>query len=406
MHHARSTASGFVIGALMALTGVTASAGIAVSPLKQEVTVKPGGTETFYITVGNHIRHGKGRSRAVRLEVMDFSACRKGGLSFDKPGTGKHAAGRWIKLSQSRFVVAPGKGKKIACEISVPWTARGEYYSAIMVTPDASERVSKGVKIQHRIASGVFVTVPGRTYPKKARVIECSVAAPSAVAEKPALTVTATIANEGRVLFVAKGEVRIRDKAKRRLWAKFPLKTRRERVLPGDLRDFWGSPSQPLPAGEYVAEVVFDYGSKWKKARAKAPFSVSPAQAKAWQEKAKPDEGTAIVVKPARIEQALAAGGFRRFTLRASNTKPFPVDITVQVVNPEEPGGGLGKWIVVNPVSFGLTGNGNRTIVFNLLVPKHAKGKHKGTLQLTAKDANGRNLGGGPTKVPLTVDVR
>ena len=360
----KQTILGFLLSAIVVLASIPASAGIAVSPLKQEVTVKPGRTETFHITVGNRVRDGKGRPRAVRLEVMDFSACRKGALSFHKPGTGKHDAGRWIKLSQSRLILPPGKGKKIACEVSVPWTARGEYYSAIMVTPEVSDRPSKGVKIQHRIALGVFVTVPGRTYPKKARVMECSAAAPSAAAEKPALTVAATIANEGRVLLVATGEVRIHDKAGR-VWRKFPLKTRRERVLPGDLRDFRGSPSQPLPAGEYVAEVIFAYGSKWKKARAKVPSSLSPAQANA-----------------------------------------FPVDITVQVVDPEESGSGLGKWIVVNPVSFGLTGNGNRTIVFDLRVPKDAEGKHKGTLQLTVRDTNGRNLGGGPLKVPLTVNVR
>jgi len=297
MHRLKQEAAGFVLGVIVVLVSIPAWAGIAVSPLKQEVTVNRGRTETFYISVANRIREGKGETVPVRIEAVDFCVPRDGGLSFHEPGTAKYSASRWIKVSETSFSLKPGESKKIACEISAPWTANGEYYSAIMATLGPRQAAQKGLTVQCRIASGVFVTVPGRMYPKKARVVECGAAAPSAGAEKPELTVTATIANAGRVLFDAEGEVKIRDEAGR-LWAKFPLESRRSRVLPGDLRDFSGGFSEPLPPGEYVAEVIFDYGSKWKKARAKAPFSLSPAQTAAWQEKAEPDNSAAITVEP------------------------------------------------------------------------------------------------------------
>jgi len=405
VRHVRRMPFGFVVGVLVLLTGVTASAGVVVSPLKQDVTVHRGQTKTFYFTVANRVRSGQPGSRAVRLEVMDFSTSREGGLSFHKPGTGKYAAGRWIKLSEARVVLPPDEGKEIACEISVPWTATGEYYSAIMVTLEAPEKTSKGVDVEYRIASGVFVTVPGRLYPKQAKVAACRVEeVPEA--GKPVLTVKATIANGGKVQFVAEGEAKIRDRAGR-LWAEFPLKSPRPRVLPEDERDFCGSPSGPLPAGEYVAEVILDYGSKWRKARKTVGFSLSPAQAKTWEEnRKKQDLGPAVVVAPAGVEETVPPGGFRRLTLKISNTKPFPIDVTTRVVDSEEPGNGLGKWIVVKSSSFSLGGDQNRVMVFDLAVPGHAEGKHKATLQFAVSDANGRKLDEAPVEVPLTVHVR
>ena len=381
---------GFAVGLLVVLMEVTASAGPVVSPLKQEVTVNRGQTKTFYITVANRARSPQARSRTVRLEVMDFSASREGGLSFHKPGRGKYAAGKWIKLSESRVILHPDKGKKIACEISVPWTARGEYYSAIMVTLDAPEKTSKALNVKHRIASGIFVTVPGRLYPKQAKVVACGVE-DTVEAGESVLTVKATIANEGKVRFVAEGEAKIRDKAGR-LRDAFPLKSRRPRVLPEDERDFCGSPSRPLPAGEYVAEVCLDYGSKWRKARKTVSFFVSPGQAQVWEENHKnQDAGPAVVVVPADMEETVPAGAFRTLTLKVSNTQPFPIDVTTRVVDSEEPGNAIGKWIIVKPLSFSLGGNQNRAMVCSLAVPGHADGKHKATLQFIANSMRNRS---------------
>jgi len=405
MNYLKQGALRLVLGTIGILVSIPAWAGIAVSPLKQEVTVNRGRTETFYISVANNIREGKGETVAVQIEAVDFSVSREGGLSFHEPGTAEYSASKWIKVSETSLLLKPAESKKIACEISAPWTASGEYYSAIMATLGPRQAAQKGLTIQCRIASGVFVTVPGRLYPKKARVVECGAAAPSAGAEKPELTITATISNEGRVLFDAEGEVKIRDKAGR-LWAKVPLMSRRSRVLPGDLRDFSGCFSEPLPPGEYVAEVVFDYGSEWKKARAEVPFSLSPAQAAVWQKKARPDRNAALVIEPAQIEQAVAAGGFRGFTLRVSNAKPFPISIRAQVVESEAERSGLGKWIQVSPASFNLAGSQNRSVIFTLQAPKHEKGEHKGEIRFTVKSVNGEDLGEEPVTVPLSVNIR
>lgn len=405
MNRLRREAVGLALGVIIVSVSIPAWAGIAVSPLKQEVIVNRGRTETFYVTVVNRVREGKGETVAVQVEAVDFSVPREGGISFHEPGTAKYSASKWIKVSERSLLLKPGDSRKIACEVSAPWTASGEYYSAIMVTLGSRRADQKGLTVQCRIASGVFVTVPGRMYPKKARVVECGAAPPSAGAERLELKVTATIANEGRVLFVAEGEVKVCDKAGR-LWAKFPLKSRRSRVLPGDLRDFSGSLSEPLLSGEYVAEVVFDYGSKWKKARAKAPFSVSPAQAAAWQEKAEADNSAAITVEPGCIEEAVAAGGFRRFTVRLTNAKPFPIRIRAQVAESEAQRSGLEKWIRVSPASFNLAGGENRSIVFTLQAPKREKGEHKGEIRFTVKNANGEDLGEEPVTVPLSVNIR
>ena len=482
MHYLKQRMYKLVLGAIAVLSAGSALGGIGVSPLKQDVIVERGKTQTFCITVVNNVRDGKGKAQPVRVELMDFSVSREGALSFHEPNTREYSASGWIRIAEPSFVLKPGTRKKVECEITAPWTASGEYYSCLMIMP-GERGPEKGLTVQYRIASGIFVTVPGRLYQKTAQVLECAAtiveiadrgaadaeidrdkqdkedaadaddagaadaeidrdkedkedaaeaddadAIPPPIIGHSELRVTATIANKGRISFVASGEARVCDAAGR-IWARFPLKSRRASVQPGDLRDFSGTFAEPLPAGEYLAKLVFDYGSEWKKARAEAPFSISPEQARLWQHKRDraTTHTTALHVEPVQITQELAAGGFRTVTMKVSNLEPFPVNVTAELTeggmktgkeDTEETaegaeqggaaaaGGRLREWVCLRPESFTLAENGNRTVMLAFKVPRDAEGEHRGSIQLTVRDMAGEKLTNEPISVPLTISIK
>jgi len=104
--------------AIAMMLGVrTASAGIVVSPLKHEITVKPGRTAKFHISITNNARNRWDKAESVHLEVMDFSVCEAGGITFKPAGAVKNSASKWITLSESDLTLAPGKGERVECTV-------------------------------------------------------------------------------------------------------------------------------------------------------------------------------------------------------------------------------------------------------------------------------------------------
>ncbi len=148
-----------------------ASAGIVVSPLKQEVTVKPGRAETFYVSLSNVARTAADAPQQVRVEVMDYIVTEDGTLIFRAPGTVEQSASKWITVARPEVTVVPGRGQKIAFEVAAPFNAAGEYYAALMFTLAGAREPRGGIGVHYRIASGVFVTVPGRTLNRSAHVV-------------------------------------------------------------------------------------------------------------------------------------------------------------------------------------------------------------------------------------------
>jgi len=179
MPTSRTTLIAAVVAAVAtAVAAEAAPAGIAVSPLKQEVTVKPGRTATFYVSLSNRARNPQATPLSAHLEVMDFAVNEAGAVVFKPPGTLKNSASNWITLTKADVTLEPDRGEEIECTINAPYSAAGEYYSAIVVTMGRKSRTASGVHVDFRIASGVFVTVPGRTFPKRARVASCEVVWP------------------------------------------------------------------------------------------------------------------------------------------------------------------------------------------------------------------------------------
>jgi len=387
-----------------------ARAGITVSPLKQEVTVAPGRTGTFRISVTNKARSPLAVPRTVSLEVMDFLVSRQGALSFSKPGSCKRSASDWIKISAATITLKPGEGREVPFEISVPYSARGEYYSAIMVTLAQRRKKERGVSVGFRIASGVFLTIPGRTFPKLAEVVECSATpteADESGARKKSLRISAALRNRGQVRFEATGEGRIYG-PDRKLVARLPLETKRPRVLPGDTRLFTARLAEPLPAGEYEVRARFQYGSQWSNARARAAFTITPAFAERWNAQRSPETPetdavpAGLAMQPDSVSTKMSPGGFRRVAVAVTSRYPNDVRVEARFWGSDD-SPDVADWVTLAPTPFVLRPGGKQAVVATMRIPPEAAGTPHGKVVFRVEGVDDRNADRSDFTVPLEI---
>lgn len=366
-----------------------ASAALVVSPLRQNVVVKPGRVEKFYLTIANSVHGRNDATQSAHLQVMDFQTTEEGGLTFHPVGTVRNSASPWITLSKEDIILDPGKGEKIECTIRTPAGATGEYYSSIMVDL-VSKHGPKGIHIDYRIASGIFVTVEGRSFPKQADVARFEMTWPAAPAlpvegiasltkVPPAKTepvkVQAVVKNIGRVLFDASADLRILT-SEGRLLFKSPMKTGRACVLPGDTRLFQSIIERPLPSGEYVMRVDFDYGSPLGRVSRRTTLTVTPEQetqlAKiasdlAKLRKAKIDEAP-VRPTPEKLAAVMPAGAFRMLKLSLKNFTDEDLRCTVELTATEN-AGIPSTLLVLDNDRFVIGGGQTRPLVMTVTMP-------------------------------------
>ena len=108
----RALMAAAVAAAAVALAARTAPAGITVSPLKQDVTVKPGGTATFHVTVSNRARTRGAPAQSARLRVADFEVSERGAVLLKPPGSAPDSAADWITPTQAAVTLKPNQDCK------------------------------------------------------------------------------------------------------------------------------------------------------------------------------------------------------------------------------------------------------------------------------------------------------
>ena len=135
-------------------------AGIAVSPLQQEVIARPGGEVSFLIQLKNVQRTLSPSPEEVRLEVVDFAVSPDGAIGFGPETAHNRSAKNWIQLDADRIVLEPGEARQVKSTVTVPHSASGDHWAAVMMT-FGPPKTQAGVNVVLRTASGVFVRVAG-----------------------------------------------------------------------------------------------------------------------------------------------------------------------------------------------------------------------------------------------------
>jgi len=403
---------------LMAAMGANpAIAGISVSPLKQELSLKPGEEGKVRITLTNNIRNGPDVSQVVRLSVVDVKVSEDGALEFLESGVLGNSASRWISLTQVDVTLEPRQSNIVECAISVPLSAQpGEYYSAVLVAMATPGRNEKGVVVQYRIASGIFVTVLGRTLSRHAKVGTCDVVWPQTAsweaATQPASgarpappelpKVLVALQNVGQARFDASGKITLLD-ARSRIMFTAPLTSRRPCVFAGDTRLFEAIIAKPVPAGKYVIRVDMDYQSSWARARQELPVEILPAQAEMLlaMKKRLREESAVAEVLPEKISPTIPAGATRSLALAVRNTSDGPVQYVASVSSGSNPA--TDSWFTVRPQGFTIYKGGRQSVELKIEVPADtAAGRYFGKVSVEDGTEGSRLR---KLEVPLEIEV-
>ena len=86
----------------------TTQAGIAVSPLKQEISLKPGEQADVYLSLSYNNRLPTDAPQQVSLSLTDVQVSQEGALEFPAPGTVADSAAKWIALATPEVNLDPG----------------------------------------------------------------------------------------------------------------------------------------------------------------------------------------------------------------------------------------------------------------------------------------------------------
>jgi hypothetical protein len=393
----------FVIGLLAGST----RAGVSVAPLKQEISLRPGETGKLAITLNYTSRSPLDVPQDLTLMVMDVQASEDGNLFFKPAGVLKNSASKWVTLESSTVAIEPGKSQTVECQVAPPLNAApGEYYAAVMVTLGSKGKSDKGLQIQYRIASGIFLTVQGRSFPKEAKINQFELVWPTAeslaaatqpatepageiqpatqpsdkaeeAASPPLPTVRLVLQNTGQVRFDASGKLSILDDQFRTVFTA-PLTTRRACIFGGDSRLFEASVTKPLGAGRYTLRVEMDYQSSWAKARQDLRVDVLPEQAALFETIKKQERAKAAQLEatPESVSAVLMPGATRSLTVNVRNTTDGPLACTAGEAadNPLSD-----SWFTLRPQEFTLPKGGRRTLELRVQVPPGAAADRYGS---------------------------
>jgi hypothetical protein len=406
---------------LLAAAAKPAWAGIAVSPLKQEISLKPGETGKLTLTLSYNNRNEFDPPQSMRLAVVDVQVTEAGDLAFKDVGTMPHSAGKWVALSDEEVTLDPAKSQVIECTITPPASAvPGEYYAAVLVTLASKGRTDKGLAIEYRIASGIFVTVLGRSPQKQAKLTRCELLwpqAPAAAATQPAATppdaaaeepsvprVAVVLENTGEVRFDGSGQVRFIDERARTVFTA-PLVSKRPCIFGGDSRLFEAPITKALPAGKYRLKVEMSYQSTWALARQEMPIEILPEAAEllAQFRARQPGGAIAVEVTPDKLAPIIPAGGTRSLALAVRNNTETLLRCKAGVAA-TTPLSASDAWISVGPEAFNISRSARKSIEVKVQVPAGTPvGKYNSMVTI---EAGPDGSGARQLTVPIEFEVK
>jgi hypothetical protein len=131
--------------------------GVSVSPAHHHLTLNPGETKTYEITIKNDTEKGKN----FKVNTYDFNMNGKGKSAFIPAGTGKYSLSKWLNVSPSFIEVKPYEEKKVKFTVSIPGDEEGDRaaWSIIMIEQEEPRTsIEPPKKGEGTVALGVIPT--------------------------------------------------------------------------------------------------------------------------------------------------------------------------------------------------------------------------------------------------------
>ncbi|MBD3282129.1 MAG: hypothetical protein GF387_00780 [Candidatus Portnoybacteria bacterium] len=358
-----------------------------VSPVRFNLTIPRGETQEFVL----NFTTSKGiETESLLLYPTDISMKRNGALVFERKEGFKHSAVPWIDIAKSEINLLGSQTKEVNFSISVPLRAEpGEYYAVIMCEPTRSTAMKAEqrpfmVNMKQRVAVVIVLDVPGRIYKKEGEAISAEVKE-----SNNKLKIISTFQNKGNIHLDVLGTVYVRSKDGKTMYAQVVMQPmgggkKEAFIFPGNARDFVGTIERPLPPGEYVVDVAYDYGYKFRKARLQSAFSIT-REVEENEDKA---EFLVINLEEISIEKEAQ---LRTKVIKATNTDYKPLHVLID----------SDEWIEVSPSTLILQPGRSRNIKVIISNPNQETKKGQITLKPdTGKEAKisvrvGKNQKGG-----------
>lgn len=339
-----------------------------VTPVRFDVSIAPGASKEFVL----NITGSKGEyNQNLMIYASDLFMNRNGALSFTRRES-RISAVNWIKTETEEISLMEDQSKQIKFKISVPLGAKpGEYYAVVMVDPKEFTKVKDkdralALQMKTRVAVVIILDVPGRIYQKDGEIVEVKVNGTDSL-----VSVISTFKNLGNIHLDVVGEGVIRSADGRMNYGKFlfkaPGSSQKEAfVFPDAMRDFEGVLERPLPKGEYLVDVSFDFGYEFKKAKQSTKFSIERELSIDEDE----NEFLALVSKELKLQ--IPEGGRRTEIIKITNTdyRPIKVDVVSDA------------WVKFSPNNLILKPGEVRNVMATISVPSYEGNEKESTVTL------------------------
>lgn len=253
MQHKRRFAIALILLGLVGSLTTTADSlelGITVTPGKLEVSMPLGTTYNVPVTVANTTVN----STHVQATMVDFGLNESGDYRFEKVGTRPYSLMKWAAIRPREFDIPAGTSQQVQLTLSVPSESglSGEYAGIIFFQTRPERRPGAGVAFSARVASKVYVTIPGTVHVDGAISKMTSVKGPGDQAYR------IVFKNTGNSHVYLRGQVMVQKGSSVVYQVAMPENMLVER---GGQRVIEVQ-GKALPPGSYQAIATIDYGGK------------------------------------------------------------------------------------------------------------------------------------------------
>ena len=190
-----------ILCAMVAL-GLAMAADIGISPPRIDLSGAPGQRLTTTVTVLTM----SDLEQQVATDVSDWTMSVSGELAFFPAGSLAESSSSWIDVGDLDFLLAPGDGREVRLEVTVPQEAAGTHHAMVFFTvvPPPSDAPGIGVVTTSRVGLTVYVTATG-TERNGSELVD--------MFQADDRSITAAILNTGNTVMRLSGVVEIRDEA-------------------------------------------------------------------------------------------------------------------------------------------------------------------------------------------------
>lgn len=230
-------------------------AGLAISPPSFDLSANPGDTITNSIRVDNT----QSQSLNIAVDVRNFTALGEEGEVNLTDQDSTYSLAKWVTVSPTTAVVAPGDSQVFQYSIAVPSNAEpgGRFGSIIFKTSAKPLTGQTGVSVGQEIGSLIFLKIAGNVT-EKSSIVSFQTAAH--INQYKPVSFTVRVRNDGNVHIKPVGTVTITNFFGHKI-ATLPLDT--HNVLPTAIRRMdtqWNGGSKFI-FGKYTATASLTYGS-------------------------------------------------------------------------------------------------------------------------------------------------